>query len=754
MTLKDSLTKKNVIIHNFKIALKQNIVTTVLSIITLTLAMAIPAIMYLRQYIGKDAKVCEFSDMRFSVVYILIVALIGIIQAIVTFKFLYKRSAVNTYFSIGVNRSTLYKTRVLAGTLSTFISVLVPFIILVLINLVFSSSVGLVLSYAGFLFIGMFVTAIMAYAITTLICSLTYTKAESVIYSILANLFPTLILSGLNGLMSAFLWGNTYGINNSFNYDFHGSLITHYTKLNPLLFFNKYFSNYSSYRESMPMENLFRAELLFLPIIMFFIAILIITIARKTFIKRRVENTGIIGTSKILANIVIATAMFAGFSAFMYFTRTGSYPMSVETATLLGILFTTIIYVSFAFPLRVVSKRNLKGLILFPINLIVFFVILGIINTGGLGYTNYIPELESIESMEISYRGLPDTALFGGQSGGIDTYLFENNEAIMLKDLDDIKLAITLHEKLISQGWIDPKFDYENPKEFVIRNMTLVYYNLKNGKRITRLYPIATLGLFKEMLILDETKAFNILFSSIMDINEEEFNSIATKSENALIIVQGFPLATGKIYIKESLSKTLHLIGESEEMANEIRQAIKIDFLNSITNEKYFPNEVEKYHLYFVRDHYNDLPKEIIPSTNFQIYPFGIVTFIVNPTYINTIEVIEKYYKSEGEEIESLYIVGNYNDPLAERNSTEACPFYKTGIMRISDALSTLPEGFIKIDDSEKIKELYDLTRGIYHISDGGYMVYAKLKGEFYVITRYIPRDLLPTEFKEQLASK
>ncbi|MCK5812066.1 MAG: hypothetical protein KAG94_04160 [Clostridiales bacterium] len=751
MTLKDSLTKKNITNHSFKIAFKRNIVATVLSILTLTLAMAIPAITYLKQYIGKDVKVCEFSDTRFSVVYILIVALIGMIQALITFKFLYKRSAVNTYFSIGVNRSMLYKTRVLAGTLSTFISVLVPFIILVLINLVFSSSIGLVLSYAGFLFIGMFVTAIVAYAITTLICSLTYTKAESVTYSILANLFPTLILSGLNGLMSSFLWGNTYGINNSFNYDFHGGLITHYTKLNPLLFFNKYFSNYSSYREWMSMENLFRAELLFLPIIMLFIAILIITITRKIFIKRHIENTSIMGSNKVLANILIGTVMFAGFSVFMYFTRTGSNPMLVKTATLLGILLTTIIYASFVFPLRVVGKKNLKGLILFPINLIVFFLILGIMNLGGLGYTNYIPDIDNIESMEISYRGQPDLVLSMGQSGGVATYLFENNGVFMLTDSEDIELAISLHEKLIKQGWIDSKLDNENPKDFAIRSMTLVYYNLKNGKRIKRLYPIETLSLFDEMLVLDETTAFNQLFSSIMDVDEETFKSIIPEKEFSLISVNQFTLASGKIYVKDILSTKLHLIGENEEIANEIRQALKVDFLNSSLNEKYFPTEIEKYQLYFFKDYNDELPKDIIPSNSHQLYPHGKVTFVVNSTYTNTIEVIEKYYKSESIEIESLYIVDNYNNSLANKNYDEVSPFYKTNIMIISDALSTLPEGFIKIDNPEKIKELYDLTRGIYHISDGGYMVYAKLKGEFYVITRYIPRNLLPAELKEQL---
>lgn len=749
MTSQDYSTKKGVVSHGFKITFKQNILTTIFSIVILTLVMAVPVVMYFTKFIGMENQGVRFGEAQVSIMYVLIAALIGIVQAIVTFNFLYNKSAVNTYFSLGIKRSQLFKIHIVSGLLHTFFAVLVPFIVLVIINCSFSGPASLAFAYGSYLFIGLFTTAIITFSITALICSLTYTRAEAITYSVLANLLITFVLSGLNGLMSAFLWGNTYGINQAWNYDFQGNLITHYTRLNPLLFFKPYFNDYVVYQSWEPTKNLFNAELLMPLVLVALLTVIVIVITRKLFIKRYIENTKIMGTCNVLANIVIAPAILASFSAFMYLTRTGNRPMPVITALLLGLLLSTIVYSSIVFPLRVVSKGKLKRLLLYPAYLAVCFAILGLISIGGLGYTNYVPNVENIESMEITYRGLPDMIATMGQSQGVNSYLFENNGVFTLTDEEDINLAISVHQKIISQGWIPiTQSSFTNPHKTAIRTMIQVNYTLNNGKKVQRLYPVATLGLLNDMLVLDETNAITKLFSSYMEGDEELIMQILPEPDKPIFQTFESPFINGKIYVKDTLSKVMHLIGENEKIIFEIKQALKTDFANSSYRERYFPTETDKYQLYFVYDHEDEMLSEfVIPEHFFN----RRITVIIDSTYINTMAVIKKYYEPEPLQIESLYIVGRYNIPMGLRITDNHSPFYKTGIMDADYAVRNLPEGHVEISDSKEIEALYQLTRGIYHISDGGYLVYLKVKDKPYIVTRYIPRDLLPNEIQEHL---
>ncbi len=263
------------------------------------------------------------------------------------------------------------------------------------------------------------------------------------------------------------------------------------------------------------------------------------------------------------------------------------------------------------------------------------------------------------------------------------------------------------------------------------------------------MYPIATLGLLKEMLVLDETNAIIKLFDSFMVGDEEAIEQILPEVDDKPIYRKfESPFINGKIYIKGVLSKVLHLIGEDEDIILEIKQALKDDYANSSYKERYFPTESEKYQLYFVYDRENEMLSDYVIPEHFLNRR---ITVIIDSTYTNTMAVIEKYYEPEPLQIESLYIAGRYNVPMGLRITDNHSPFYKTGIMDADQAVRNLPEGHIEINDSKEIEALYQLTRGIYHISDGGYLVYVKVKDKPYIVTRYIPKDLLPKEIQDNL---
>ncbi|MCK5758068.1 MAG: hypothetical protein KAH14_03170, partial [Clostridiales bacterium] len=505
MTSQES-SNRSVIRHGFKTAFRRNFLVTILASILLAVAMGIPAIRYFMLPFEDISKGCIFAEENFSILYIIGAAVIGLIQALVSFNFIYNRSAVNTYFSIGIKRSQLFNTRILAGAFHTFLSILLPIAVVTEINLIYSTSVNLILGHAVLLLLGMFTTAFIAFSITVIICSSTYTRVESITYSLLANLLPTLILTGLNGFMSAFLWGNTYLGGMRWYHEYYNSLLIRFTEINPLLFLKEYFSELVVQRA--PGTDIFNAVPMFLHVVLMLVAAgILIYFSKKIFIKRNIENTKIIGTSNAIAYIVISPAIFVGFSAFLYFTRTGYGQIPITTALLLGAALSAVVFSVLVFPLRVTGKKILNKLLFYLFNLVMCFIIMGIMVSGGLGYVNHMPKNENIESLEISYRGIPDMILTDGMSSGTGAYLFENNGVIKLTNPEDINLAMILHEKFATQGWISKSQKSNNdPEETAIKNMVQVFYNLKNGTKVQRLYPITTIGLMKEMLVLDETE--------------------------------------------------------------------------------------------------------------------------------------------------------------------------------------------------------------------------------------------------------
>ncbi len=749
MTSQESLNK-SVIRHGFKIALKRNVLVTSLASILLVVVMGIPAIRHFTMYFGDKSIGCVFADKRIAILYLIIAAVIGIIQALVSFNFIYSRSAVNTYFSIGIKRSQLFNTRILAGAFHTFLSILLPIAVVAEINLIYSTSVSLILGNAALLFLGMFTTAFIAFSIATIVCSSTYTRVEGITYAFLANLLPTFILTGLNGFMAAFLWGNTYGLGRIWNGNYYDGLLARFTKINPLLFLKAYFSDLTVHLS--PETEIFNVVPMFLHVVlMLAVAGLLIYFSKRIFIKRNVENTKIIGTTNIMAYLVISPVVFAGFSAFLYLTRTSISRISITTALLLGVALSTVIFSAFVFPLRVAGKRMLKKLVFYFFNLAICFVVIGIMISGGLGFTDYIPKNENIESMGISYKGMPGIILTKGMSISSSTYLMDNNGEIKLTNPDDIKLAVSLHEKIISLGWIsESQSNEEKPEESIIRDRILVLYNLKNNKTIYRLYPAVTLKLTEEMLALDDTEAINNLFSSLMDGDMETAGELVPQDEGPMVRAMNSLLATGKIYIKDPLSRTLHFLGDNDEIAYEIRQALKTDFSAIGVAEKYFPSEPDKYQLYFINDYNDDLGQEFVLSIHSM---HGIrIPIVIDSEYTNTMEVIKKYYEPGNYEIEKLYIAGNYNTQGSLISSEDHYPFYRSGILETAYLNFNFHDGCIEITDSKEMEDLYKLTRGIYHISDGGYWVIIKVKEQSNYVTRYIPRDLLPVELKEKLA--
>jgi hypothetical protein len=364
--------------------------------------------------------------------------------------------------------------------------------------------------------------------------------------------------------------------------------------------------------------------------------------------------------------------------------------------------------------------------------------------SGFFGYTRRVPSIDHVKSVEISYRGLPDTFVNGtSRIFGSDT-LIENNNTILLKDKNDIQIAIGLHEKLANQGY------RKTWDESALYNKVIIQYTLNNNRTIYRYYNHITIENLKELLVLDDTKGFHDAFYEQLDSHEPDIfrkkNIYAESlSNNPPSLITYDIFRKNNIYVSDCLSDTLLQIASEKDIAQEIKQAIKKDYQNLPYTERYFPKQKDEYILYFFVDTSNNLPKEIKFNSDKHFYN-NYSRMVIDPSYTNTIKVIEKYYKPQENDIEKIYINSRFRHSYNIYNDNYS-PFFITSLHEYHGEPYPAPKRVVT--DSKMIAKLYKASRGIYHLSDDGYVIHLKVKGKDYMMSRYVPKNLMPEEYKK-----
>ncbi len=161
----------------------------------------------------------------------------------------------------------------------------------------------------------------------------------------------------------------------------------------------------------------------------------------------------------------------------------------------IGCLLTTVIY-------GTISNRGFKGVVKSIIMGAVSAVVLigvaisGV--TGGFGYTNRIPQTNKIKNVSISAFG----------------------EEI---PFDDPELIIDLHRAIIDTNATDYDYDYDLSYGY-IENVKF-YYELKNGKTMSRSFTFDTSKVSSELLnIYQSQERINMIKESVDVVNAERIN--------------------------------------------------------------------------------------------------------------------------------------------------------------------------------------------------------------------------------------
>jgi hypothetical protein len=720
--------------HAFRIALQDGSVTGIISTLLLTAIIVVPIVAWYNN--PYHAKTIFYMGTGFPETSLLLIVCLAFVQALCSFQMLYRIGSANFFFGIGLRRDQLFGVRFAAGMVWQSMAVTTAIVCGAAVNLIRSQHAatdpGLILESSIMIGAGLLLTALIAYAVTALICTLSGTLLESCTYSILALILPTLVLWGLNSQMKVFLWGNAYDMKEVRGLPDH--LITSFTRYNPFLFSNSYFDAFG-YRfdgqatVAAPAWGLLPGWLL--------VSVVLIWLARRFFINRQVEKTGLRGTSKALGFILIFPLIYAIFSGPLYLLF-GWPPLALSAAITIGAGLSAAMFAGLAFPLRLIDRPVWKGILVYPAYLTLIGTIIVILLTGGLGYSRYLPKADDIAYMSISYKGLPNTVLQGGY-GGSGLLLINNNKSLTLNDPEDIQIALQLHQLLIDQSHAQPGQS--------ISNYSMVTYTLKDGRQVHRFYATATSNALGAMLTLDHTNAFHELFNGYMDGMEPEPGNPDRPMPHTTS-----PFSSGSLYLTSPLSDQAVLVDEA--LSVQIRQALSEDMETQTIEDRYRPVHLEKYALTFYSDPMLD-GKNISYTSNPPILTpdhydsAAIAQIYLDQSFPKTLALLDENSVKPAEKvIESIHILQPYWDILIDSENHDLSSCFMSTMMndvRIDSAIRQYqrsPE--MTVSDPEHLAELFNVSRGFYYAGDGGYLILVKFQDSKIGTSRYIPRALMP----------
>lgn len=720
--------------HAFRIALHEGSVPGIISTLLLTAIIVIPTVAWYSD--PYHTRTIFFMGTGYPEISLLMIAILAFVQALCSFQMLYRIGSANFYFGIGLRRNQLFGVRFAAGMVWQALAVLTAIVCGAAVNFIRSqyaaTEPGLILGHSLMIGLGLLLTALVAYAVTSLVCTLSGTLLESCTYSILALMLPTLVLWGLNSQMKVFLWGNAFDVKVVRGLPDH--LVSSFARYNPFLFFNTFFDAYS-YRfdgqvtPAAPAWGLLPGWLL--------VSAAFIWLARRFFISRQVEKTGLRGSCKALGYSLIFPLVFAVFSAPLYLLF-GWPPLALSAAIAIGIGLSAVTFAGLAFPLRLIDRPAWQGIWVYPACLALIGATIVILLTGGLGYSRYLPKADDIAYMSISYKGLPNLVLQGGYGGG-GLLQINNNESLTLDDPEDIKTALMLHQQLIDQDQAQPGQS--------ISNYSMVAYTLKDKSQVHRFYATATSDVLVAMLALDRTKAFHDLFSGYMNGMDPEPGQPDRPMPHTTS-----PFSQGCLYLVTPLSDQAVLVDEA--LAVQIRQVLLEEMEAQSVENRYQPAHLEKYTLIFYTDPMFDRQNKNYASNPLILTPdhYDASVFsqiCLDQSYPKTLALLDKnIVQPEDRVIESIQILQPYWDILTDSETHDLSSCFMSTLMYAARADNAIrqyqrsPE--TAVTDPDRIAELFNASRSFYFAGDRGYLILIRFRDSEISTTRYIPRALLP----------
>ena len=529
-----------------------------------------------------------------------LLVVISILLGVLLFRFVTNKKTVNVYYSLGIKRADLYTARLVAGIIMMLAATLIPLAVSLGLNLhYFGSSVML---WRTFLFYAVHnvICVLAGLTISAAVSSCVGTVVESLGFSAVLAAFPSVVTMCVNYSVPAILNGapdityyDIYPSSSSYG-DMHldmtgstmfGRIISH---INLLMLNRSSFINSSSV-EAMTKEAAKKwAAPSLTPYILWAVLIAAFFVFGLFMFKRRkAEICGFPGRSTVLNFVLCMIASFGAASLIIYLA---SKNPDISTWLLIAILLVISMAIFLVLDILVhLSFKALKkdwriGLV--HVGLMAAFLLS--LYTGFFGYSNRVPDVQSIESVSISapnalmgsYKlgnGLQsgyNSNLYFGEDGLKDYYYVGNRSNSLVedfKDKDDINTVREIHKAMIKAGNLNKtNSDSDDYSKRVTSQKVIIKYKLKNGRELVRVYNYVPLTDYPTLYTLEDTKNWN------SKIKNELLN---IDSENVIPIVFSAQM-DNRIAVDEELTA-----GLARAIYNDISTLSSDKFLSS--NAKY-----------------------------------------------------------------------------------------------------------------------------------------------------------------------
>lgn len=500
--------------------------------------------------------------------YTMIILVVPIVLALVLNNYMHSKKAADVFHALPVKREMLLGINTAVAMTIITIPVLASNLLIILFQTIkFGFQPFLVgqilLDMAGWL-----ISAFFIYLLTTVVCTLVGTVFDAFIFSGILMASTPVILGIYTALATEFLFG------------FQPNEIFLQTLLDlcPLTVMptRLSFTNYVT-QSGFKALNAEQSALLLnsnIAIVVFLLLAVVLLFAAMWLYRRRNSEKAETTTSKGPLQVIVKFigTLIGGITIGLIFygvngeDSASADMMFVMWSLIGGILIYTII--------EVILNRGFKSLIKsIPMGVVMVAVMSAstlVILMGGFGYENRVPDVENIESLEISYMGrFDDFHIFDAiPIENSSDWNYQTVRSVKLTDPEMIAAVVNYHQEVV-----DVKYqrDYSHfDEDQTVYADTSIKYHLKNGKTMQRNYNVVKVETLMKLAVLETNAEF------------------LAQTHPAFFIE---PKLISKWMITDAFggNKVEQIYSEQESVA--LLEAIKADLLDQTSEELLYPTD-------------------------------------------------------------------------------------------------------------------------------------------------------------------
>lgn len=512
---------------------------------------------------------------------------------VMVFRFIASKKTVNVYYSLGITRKALFTSKYLAGILMLVVSVAIPMLLNLMINISYLGSSWQLWNAAAYYFWSISILCCFAFTVTAAVFSCVGTVAEGCFFPFVILGAPTIVLYCLQFLMAT-LYGNPYGVY------FFGSNVPSSTlpamfqAFNPLLFLRDGLVNLwalDGSGKTIPsmygLEGTAWSRPDFLPLILWTAAVVaVMFLGMYLFRRRKAEICGFLGANRVLNFLITFLLGFLGFGLVVRFTEE---TLGMAVAILLGLLVYAVIYCVVDLALIRNGREFLRGMVKLPAHLGIALAAGILFATGLLGFSSRLPEVSEIRSVSVTVP----TDCFIGTGCSSTGYGWVDYDWASTGDLlngitgeEDLQLVRAVHEQIIKSG--DQPLTSDDPnvarEEQSVAGRVQFVYELKNGKKLLRSYSHIPVSALNALIRVEDTAAAKEAVKELLTqpANEEDYWQEYYRSP----IQESDAIALLSPYMEQETPLEL-----SQTQRKALLQAIAGDITAQKAEQRYFPTQ-------------------------------------------------------------------------------------------------------------------------------------------------------------------